>query len=72
MSHFAGVRRLRGFGASGLRGTDSEAAQAPHSGKRQSFPEIDRIAYFTLPSAKLKIIGYQLPLLDEIDKRAQD
>jgi predicted NUDIX family NTP pyrophosphohydrolase len=44
----------------------------PQSGRRQSFPEIDRIAYFTLPSAKLKIIGYQLPLLDEIDKRAQD
>jgi predicted NUDIX family NTP pyrophosphohydrolase len=41
----------------------------PRSGRRQSFPEIDRIAYFTLPVAKLKIIAYQLPLLCELKKR---
>ena len=41
----------------------------PRSGRRQSFPEIDRIAYFTLPVAKLKIIPYQLPLLCELEKR---
>jgi len=41
----------------------------PRSGRRQSFPEIDRIAYFTLPVAKLKIIAYQLPLLCELEKR---
>jgi predicted NUDIX family NTP pyrophosphohydrolase len=41
----------------------------PRSGRRQSFPEIDRIAYFTLPAAKLKIIAYQLPLLCELEKR---
>jgi predicted NUDIX family NTP pyrophosphohydrolase len=41
----------------------------PRSGRRQSFPEIDRIAYFTLPVAKLKIIAYQLPLLSELEKR---
>jgi predicted NUDIX family NTP pyrophosphohydrolase len=41
----------------------------PQSGKRQSFPEIDRIAYFTLPAAKIKIIAYQLPLLLELEKR---
>ena len=41
----------------------------PRSGRRQSFPEIDRIAYFTLPIAKLKIIAYQLPLLCELEKR---
>jgi predicted NUDIX family NTP pyrophosphohydrolase len=41
----------------------------PRSGQRQSFPEIDRIAYFTLPVAKLKIIAYQLPLLCELEKR---
>ena len=35
----------------------------PKSGKRQNFPEIDRIAYFALPAAKIKIIAYQLPLL---------
>jgi predicted NUDIX family NTP pyrophosphohydrolase len=41
----------------------------PRSGRRQSFPEIDRIGYFTLPVAKLKIIAYQLPLLCELEKR---
>jgi predicted NUDIX family NTP pyrophosphohydrolase len=41
----------------------------PRSGRRQNFPEIDRIDYFTLPVAKLKIIAYQLPLLCELEKR---
>ena len=41
----------------------------PKSGRRQSFPEIDRIAYFALPVAQLKIIAYQLPLLSELEKR---
>lgn len=41
----------------------------PKSGRRQSFPEIDRIAYFTLPMAKQKIIAYQRPLLSDLEKR---
>ncbi len=41
----------------------------PKSGQRQSFPEIDRIAYFALPAAKTKIIAYQLPLLLELELR---
>jgi len=41
----------------------------PKSGRRQSFPEIDRIAYFTLPTAKVKILAYQLPLLLELEQR---
>jgi predicted NUDIX family NTP pyrophosphohydrolase len=41
----------------------------PKSGRRQSFPEIDRIAYFALPIAQLKIIAYQLPLLAELERR---
>jgi len=41
----------------------------PRSGRRQSFPEIDRIAYFTLPVAMVKILAYQRPLLDEIKRR---
>jgi predicted NUDIX family NTP pyrophosphohydrolase len=39
----------------------------PKSGKLQNFPEIDRIAYFALPAAKIKIIAYQLPLLLELE-----
>ena len=30
----------------------------PKSGRRQNFPEIDRIAYLALPAAKTKIIAY--------------
>jgi predicted NUDIX family NTP pyrophosphohydrolase len=41
----------------------------PRSGRRQSFPEIDSIAYFPLPIAMMKIIAYQQPLLREIAQR---
>lgn len=41
----------------------------PKSGRRQSFPEVDRIAYFALPVAIVKIIAYQQPLLREFAQR---
>jgi predicted NUDIX family NTP pyrophosphohydrolase len=41
----------------------------PKSGRRQSFPEIDRIAYFTLEIASVKILTYQRPLLRELEQR---
>jgi predicted NUDIX family NTP pyrophosphohydrolase len=41
----------------------------PKSGRRQSFPEIDRLAYFILPVATAKIFPYQKPFLREIAKR---
>ena len=41
----------------------------PKSGRRQSFPEIDRIAYFALPVAMTKIVAYQQPLLRELERR---
>jgi predicted NUDIX family NTP pyrophosphohydrolase len=41
----------------------------PRSGSQQSFPEIDRIAYFPLPIAKVKILLYQRPLLEELERR---
>jgi predicted NUDIX family NTP pyrophosphohydrolase len=41
----------------------------PKSGRRQRFPEIDRIAYFTLPVAMTKILAYQRPLLRELQQR---
>lgn len=42
----------------------------PKSGRWKSFPEIDRIAYFTLPVATTKIIAYQRPLLVELQQIA--
>jgi predicted NUDIX family NTP pyrophosphohydrolase len=41
----------------------------PKSGRRQHFPEIDRIAYFPLPTAATKLIAYQRPLLHELEQR---
>jgi predicted NUDIX family NTP pyrophosphohydrolase len=41
----------------------------PRSGRRRSFPEIDRIAYFALPIALVKILPYQRPLLEEVKRR---
>jgi predicted NUDIX family NTP pyrophosphohydrolase len=41
----------------------------PKSGRRKSFPEIDRIGYFALPDATIKILRYQLPLLRELEQR---
>jgi predicted NUDIX family NTP pyrophosphohydrolase len=41
----------------------------PRSGRRQSFPEIDRIAYFTAPAAMTKLVAYQRPFLVELQSR---
>jgi predicted NUDIX family NTP pyrophosphohydrolase len=41
----------------------------PKSGRRKSFPEIDRLAYFALPAAMSKIVPYQIPLLRELERR---
>jgi predicted NUDIX family NTP pyrophosphohydrolase len=40
----------------------------PKSGRRQNFPEIDRVAYFTAPIAATKILAYQRPLLRELEQ----
>jgi len=40
----------------------------PKSGRRQHFPEVDRIAYFALPVAMVKITSYQQPLLRELER----
>lgn len=41
----------------------------PKSGRRQQFPEIDRVAYFDYRTALEKIIAYQRPLLVELNDR---
>jgi predicted NUDIX family NTP pyrophosphohydrolase len=38
----------------------------PRSGRLQSFPEIDRAAWFALPEATRKILRGQEPLLEEL------
>ena len=38
----------------------------PRSGKMQSFPEVDRIAWFNLDQAHAKILPSQRPILDAL------
>jgi predicted NUDIX family NTP pyrophosphohydrolase len=56
------------FDLSGFSSNTFELEWPPRSGRRQNFPEIDRIGYFELAAAKLKIIPYQLPLLSQLEK----
>ena len=44
-----------------------EAEWPPKSGRRKAFPEIDRVAWFTLDAAREKILTYQLPFLDQLE-----
>jgi predicted NUDIX family NTP pyrophosphohydrolase len=38
----------------------------PRSGKRQAFPEVDRIAYFSIPTARRKILAGQRAFIEEL------
>ncbi len=41
----------------------------PRSGKRKEFPEIDRAEWFSLESARRKILEGQLDLLEQLEER---
>jgi predicted NUDIX family NTP pyrophosphohydrolase len=55
------------FDADKLVSNTFEIEWPPRSGKRKSFPEIDRVAWLTRGAAREKILAYQLPFLDELD-----
>nr|WP_296770992.1 NUDIX domain-containing protein [Rhodococcus sp. (in: high G+C Gram-positive bacteria)] len=38
----------------------------PRSGKQQSFPEVDRIEWFSLDAARIKLLAAQVVLLDHL------
>lgn len=40
----------------------------PHSGRQQSFPEVDRAEWFSLPAAAQKILPSQRPFLDRLQQ----
>jgi predicted NUDIX family NTP pyrophosphohydrolase len=44
----------------------------PRSGRRQAFPEVDRVAWFDLEAAKERIVAGQAPLLDRLAAGARD
>jgi len=57
------------FNLASFASNSFEMAWPPKSGRSQLFPEIDRIAYFALPIAAIKILEYQRPLLRELEER---
>lgn len=52
-----------------VRSNNFEMEWPPRSGRRQSFPEIDRAEWFSLEKAKIKINPAQIPLLDEVREK---
>lgn len=68
----AGGKRVLGFAAEGdfdcaaLKSNSFELEWPPRSGRRTSFPEVDRAEWFSLDAAREKILAGQLPLLDRL------
>ena len=62
------------FDVAGLTSNMFDMEWPPRSGRRQSFPEVDRAEWFALPAARQKIIAGQTPLLDRLETilRAQE
>lgn len=44
----------------------------PHSGKRQEFPEVDRGAWFDIPTAHMKLQPGQRGFLDQLEELLKD
>jgi len=55
-----------------IRSNHFEIEWPPRSGKRQSFPEVDRAAWFSLDLAREKINAGQRPLLDRLAQLVAD
>jgi predicted NUDIX family NTP pyrophosphohydrolase len=49
-----------------VRSNVFELEWPPRSGKRRTFPEVDRAAWFALAEARERIVAGQAPLLDEL------
>jgi len=57
------------FDLSAFRSNEFDMEWPPRSGRRARFPEIDRIAYFGLATARKKILPSQKPLIEQLIKR---
>ncbi|MGN6513330.1 MAG: NUDIX domain-containing protein [Lysobacteraceae bacterium] len=51
------------FDPAGLRSIEFEMEWPPRSGRLARFPELDRVAWFTLEDAAVRILAGQAPLL---------
>jgi predicted NUDIX family NTP pyrophosphohydrolase len=50
-----------------ISGNSFEIEWPPHSGRRQSFPEVDRAAWFSPDEARQKINAGQRPFIDRLE-----
>lgn len=53
-----------------VRSNNFEMEWPPRSGKRQTFPEVDRAEWFALEEARTRINAGQRPLLDRLEQLA--
>jgi predicted NUDIX family NTP pyrophosphohydrolase len=60
------------FDLAGFTSNTFEMEWPPHSGKRQAFPEVDRIAYFSIRTARRKILAGQLSFIDELVRKLEE
>lgn len=67
-----GGKRVRAWAIEGDLDVSAAASNTfemewpPRSGQRRSFPEVDRAEWFPMRVARAKILGGQLPLLDQL------
>ncbi len=54
------------FDVADLVSNTFEIEWPPRSGRRQHFPEIDKVEWMTLGDARVKILAGQVPLLDRL------
>jgi predicted NUDIX family NTP pyrophosphohydrolase len=54
------------FDPAGLNSNHFEMEWPPKSERMQSFPEVDRAAWFSLPEARAKIMPGQAPFIDRL------
>ncbi len=56
------------FDVASLRSNTFETEWPPHSGRNETFPEIDRAEWMTLERARAKILPSQLELLERLSE----
>ncbi|MDJ0394803.1 NUDIX domain-containing protein [Rhodococcus sp. G-MC3] len=60
------------FDVTGAVSNTFEMEWPPRSGKHQSFPEVDRIEWFPVEQARIKLLAAQVVLLDRVIECASD
>jgi predicted NUDIX family NTP pyrophosphohydrolase len=54
-----------------IRSNTFEIEWPPRSGRRQSFPEVDRADFFGIEEARRRIVPAQAPLLDALQRELE-